>query len=169
MSEAWSIEDEERRQTRRSFRDYLSRAATQHVERGLYAYTTQYSQIHNLAVGQWSAVYRDRVADLLWNLRQDRRRVAELVALMEDNPLHGYNLPFLTSLELDPDRWEDVTQYIQTTADVLANMPTIQRDPCPECGCVDYFHEQHQTRGADEPATHFFTCRDCHYVIMINC
>ena len=165
----------ERRRARSQLSEHVTSSTAREIERGIFSFTEEFSTIKNLDQRLWKGVYWDKVADLCYNLSDGRPTMVKLLREIDGeeptSTLDGlaYNLAFLTPQDLDAERWEDVLSHIQTTRDVLANIATIQRGPCPRCGCIDYFHQQHQTRSLDEPMTNFFICKDCDHVIKINC
>lgn len=159
----------ERRHLRRDLAEYMSTELAECTEEGIYDYSEQFCGINNLSESLWGSVYRDKGQDILFNLGRGGEAMKEYLRGMRKGSQSGYNLAFLTPQELCPAVWKSTLDHIKCTQDTLANMPTIEREPCPECGCTYYFHQQHQTRSPDEPQTNFFICRECDTVTRINC
>jgi len=106
--------------------------------------------------------------NLLFNLKQNNRTINEIKQKIKDNEFNGYNLAFLKPDELDEDNWEKILKRKKTTEEKLKNLPTITWRPCRTCKCDQYSFYQMQTRGADEPMTTYYICKECGKTYKVN-
>ncbi len=87
---------------------------------------------------------------------------------IKKNKFNPYNIAFLRPEELNEDNWMKIILKMETTEDILKNLPTIQWDPCALCGSEEHFYYQLQTRSADEAMTTFYICKGCGNTVSIN-
>lgn len=136
------------------------------LEAGVYEFTLVYGLTKNLMGNLLSAIYHDKVYDLLSNLDENSPLKNNfLKKKLLNNELNPQHVAFLPPQEIHPEQWKDLKRKVQLKEDKKKNMATTDLYQCVKCKERKCQVMQIQTRGADESMTLFISCLNCYHVM----
>ncbi|QKF93806.1 zinc finger TFIIS-type protein [Fadolivirus algeromassiliense] len=136
------------------------------IEAGIFEFTLVYCATNNYILQMISAVYNEKVYDLLQNLKScgpiDNTFVLNAI---NNNTINPQLLAFMKPHELNPDRWADIIKKNVMREEKKKNMAVTDLYQCWKCKERKCRVMEMQTRSSDEPMTKFITCMNCFTVM----
>lgn len=126
------------------------------IEEGLFEYSLIYSRNNNVDESLVSAVYRDKLQDIITNLKG-----SYLLGEIKNKNISPQDISFLSPAEMFPDGWEDLIRKKEFRKYKEDNIASTDLYKCYKCGERKCKVTQMQTRSADEPITTFVVCLVC--------
>ena len=136
------------------------------IESGIFEFTLVYCSMKNYIDSMLTAVYNDKVFDILQNL--DPNNVVQnktLCNAIYDGVMNPQTIAFLRPRDLHPERWDSLVKKAELKEYKRNNMAVTDVYKCWKCGERRCKVMQLQTRGADEQMTTFITCQTCFTVM----
>jgi len=113
-------------------------------------------------------IFKSKLNDLVFNLQLQNPTIVDLIEKMNNDEFPPEKLAFLSPSELNEGNWKLIKERLETTQNVLKNLPTVKWKKCLTCKENAYFWRQEQVRGSDEPMTSFYTCKKCNRLYKVN-
>ncbi|ARF09263.1 transcription elongation factor TFIIS [Catovirus CTV1] len=130
------------------------------IEKGIFEFSLLHVTTHGLEYKTVSAVYNDKVYDIIYNMTDPENK--SLLNSILNNDVKAYAIAFLSPQQLNPERWIDLLEKKKFREDKENNMATTDRYTCRKCGERKAKVTELQIRGADEPTSLFVTCLVCY-------
>lgn len=140
------------------------------LEIGIFNETYDYCQRHKipcnwLSIGYIQA-YLCKVRQLYANLNPNTyiQNKKLWVRLKEEREMLPHEISQYERERLFPERWQNIIETLhlrQKEAYEHKMVPMSDRYTCGKCKKKRITYYELQTRSADEPSTHFFSCLDC--------
>ena len=139
------------------------------IEKGIYNYTI--SKCHfRKKIPIWSNIYFtdiyiSKVKNIYLNLNSNEFIKNDyLIKKIKSNEIDPYNLAFIDTYKLFPEKWADIIDEKMKIEKLLKE--SLQESAsdlfkCPRCHKRKTIHCEVQTRSSDEPMTTFITCLEC--------
>ena len=139
------------------------------LEKGIYDATFQSAQKQYIArnwnVPAFSELYRQIVRSVISNMHPiSPVNNPRLLSRVKEGELTLYEVPFLSSYEMFPERWFALKdKLLQREQKILEGNKSRATDQfkCRRCQKRECTYYELQTRSADEPMTIFITCLNC--------
>ena len=167
MSDKYKISKNIKKKVMSDLMEYFDKDICTNIELGICEFTKMYCMNANID-NMYDAIYKDKAADILENLKNNSRTIKKLKSSIQDGNLDPYQLSFMKPEELDNDIWEKFIKRKLLSENRLNNLPAIKWKPCKLCKNVNHNFYQIQTRSADEPMTIFYICQECGKTTKIN-
>jgi DNA-directed RNA polymerase subunit M/transcription elongation factor TFIIS len=135
------------------------------IEAGLFEFSIVYTIIKKLNNNLMSAIYNDKLNDILMNL--DSSNVLQnnyLIRQILNDNINSYEVAFLSPQEIHPDRWQLQIRKKKLREEKKNNIDATDLYECYRCHTRRCSVLQMQIRSADEPMTNIVTCLNCHNV-----
>jgi DNA-directed RNA polymerase subunit M/transcription elongation factor TFIIS len=148
----------------------LSEIEAQDLEIGIFNHTMDYCQAHQIPCNWLSAGYMQaylcKVRQLYANLNPNAylKNAKLLTRMKTEYEIMPHELPSYDRERLFPEMWQDIIEKAhlkQKEAYEHKQVPMSDRYTCGKCKKKRITYYELQTRSADEPSTHFFSCLDC--------
>jgi len=147
----------------------FSKEDTRSLETGIFEATFQTAQKQYIArnwnVPAFCELYRQIVRSVISNLHpQSPVGNPRLLSRIKEGELTLYEVPFLTSYEMFPEKWFALKdKLLQREQKILEGNKSRATDQfkCRRCQKRECTYYELQTRSADEPMTIFITCLNC--------
>jgi DNA-directed RNA polymerase subunit M/transcription elongation factor TFIIS len=147
----------------------LSEMEAKDMEIGIYNYTIDYCNLHKIPCN-WSSsgfeqAYLCKARQVYANMHpnayvQNKR----LLTRLREKEMMPHEVSLMKREELYPERWQSIMDralVLQKNAFEPRMMPMTDQYTCGKCKKKKITYYELQTRSADEPTTHFFTCLNC--------
>ncbi len=132
------------------------------IEAGIFEFSLTYVIIQNIVKKLTSAIYKDKVNELIQNIKEgssvDNRTLLAQILKGEHDP---QTIAFMTPQEIHPERWSEIVRKNELRDYKKKNMAATDAYLCRKCHERRCQVMQLQTRSADEPMTIFVTCLVC--------
>lgn len=147
----------------------LTELEAKDLEIGVFNKTIDYCSENKIPCN-WNAtgfeqVYLAQLRRIYSNLNSDSYvQNKRLLSRLHDNEMLPHDIPYMKKEELYPERWQ---QIIDKALVKLKNayepqmVAMTDQYTCGKCKKKKITYYELQTRSADEPTTHFFTCLNC--------
>lgn len=133
------------------------------IEAGIYEFTIVYGVVKNILGVLLSAIYNEKVHDIINNLTKessvDNKYLKKNIL---NGEINAQLVGFMTPQEINPSKWEKYIKKKELKEYKKNNMAATNLYKCYKCGESKCQVMQMQTRSADEPMTNFVTCLVCH-------
>ena len=147
----------------------FSQEDTRSLERGIFEATFQSAQkqyiTRNWNVPTFCELYRQITRSVISNLHPiSPVQNPRLFARVKEGELTLYEVPFLSSYEMFPEKWFALKdKLLQREQKILEGNKSRATDQfkCRRCQKRECIYYELQTRSADEPMTIFITCLNC--------
>jgi DNA-directed RNA polymerase subunit M/transcription elongation factor TFIIS len=139
------------------------------LELGIFEFALIHVTINNLDQNIITAIYNDKVADIMINL--DKNSYVNnntLLPTITSGAIDPQLIAFLSPQQLHPARWDDILSKKRYAEDAENNMATTDIYKCKKCGEKKSRITELQTRSADECSTKFITCMVCYNTFCIS-
>jgi len=128
------------------------------LEAGVYEFALIYTTIKNIEETLISAIYKDKLNDIIYNLKD---LTSAIQNWLKDENFNFQKIAFLPPQELNPSVWQELIRRQTLREYKKNNIATTDLYKCYKCGERRCQAVQMQTRSADEPMTTFITCLVC--------
>lgn len=133
------------------------------IEASIYEFTIVYGIVKNIMGQLLSAIYNDKVYEVMSNLSKNSSvNNKYLKKNIINGKINAQQVGFMTPQEMNPDVWEKYIKKQELKEYKKNNMAATNLYKCYKCGERKCQVMQMQTRSADEPMTNFVTCLVCH-------
>lgn len=129
------------------------------IEAGVFEFTILYSTMKNLMDNLLSAVYMDKLHDIISNLKRENSHLKKII---NTKKIPFQKLAFLSPQEIEPNNWDELKRKQELQEYKKKNMGATDLYQCKNCGHRKTQVTQMQTRSADEKMTLFITCMVCY-------
>ena len=136
-----------------------------YLEAGIFEFTLVYGLTKNITTKLYSAIYNDKLYDVIANL--DATSSVEnntFKTALLNGELNAQQVAFLKPQDLHPERWKEIVRKVKLREEKKKNIATTDLYTCKKCGEKKCQVTEMQTRGLDEPMTKFITCLVCNNV-----
>lgn len=139
------------------------------LEIGIFNETIEYCQSRripcNWASSGFQQAYLCKSRQIFANLHPDQYiENARLIERLRDKEMLPHELAEFPREQLFPERWRDIIDRAlvkQKNAYEPNLVAMTDQYTCSKCKKKKITYYELQTRSADEPSTHFFTCHNC--------
>lgn len=149
--------------------DNFSKDVIRLLEKGIFDATFNYAHKNHIP-RNWKSpifteVYRQITRTVFSNIHPDSPvKNPRLLTRVLDGEFTLYELPFMTSYEMFPEKWFELKdKLLQREQKILEGNKSRATDQfkCRRCNKRECTYYELQTRSADEPMTIFITCLNC--------
>jgi DNA-directed RNA polymerase subunit M/transcription elongation factor TFIIS len=136
------------------------------LEAGIFEFTIVYSTMKNYMASIMSAIYIDKLNDIIINL--DENNVIQNKTLKNDllnGKINPQLLAFLRPQDLHPEGWDELVRKCNLKEEKKKNIAVTDLYMCSKCKGRRCKMMEIQSRAADESMTKFITCIDCYHVM----
>ena len=147
----------------------LPKKTIQYIEKGIYNYTISKchfrKKIPIWTNNHFTDIYISKVKNIYLNLNSTEYiKNNYLINKMKENEIDPYDLAFIDTFKLFPEKWSDIIDEKMKIEKLLKE--SLQESAsdlfkCPRCYKSKTIHCEVQTRSSDEPMTTFITCLEC--------
>jgi transcription elongation factor S-II len=139
------------------------------LEIGIYNYSIDYASTHRIPL-TWNCdnfveIYLAKARSVYANINPDSYIQNEkLLQRINDKEFLPHELPFMSKDMIFPEKWSDIiTEEQQKFKNAYETAEVAMTDlvRCGKCKKNKIKFFEMQTRSADEPTTHFYTCISC--------
>lgn len=135
------------------------------IEASIFEFSIVYTYIKNIDQNLVSAIYKDKLNDILENLNNKSDIKNEtLKKNILNNEFNAQDIAFLTPQQIHPKRWETQIRKKELREHKKNNMAATDLYECYKCHKRKCSVLQMQIRSADEPITNIVTCLNCYHV-----
>jgi DNA-directed RNA polymerase subunit M/transcription elongation factor TFIIS len=136
------------------------------IEAGIFEFTLIYATTKDYLDCMMSAIYNDKVYDLLQNLNPNTMvQNKTLCKAVDEGKIMPQTLAFLKPYELDPEKWDELIKKAALKEEKKKNMSVVDIYTCRKCKANKCTIREAQTRSLDEPMTIWITCTVCFHVM----
>ena len=128
------------------------------IEAGIFEYALVYIYIHNISSDIGTGIYLNKYRDVVRIFNLPNKYILDQ---LKTGQISGQKLAFLTSQELDPEKWEKIIAKHKLVKYKKNNIAVTDIYKCRKCGERKCTISEMQTRGADESTTIFVCCVVC--------
>lgn len=147
----------------------LNEIEAKDLEIGVYNYTIDYASNHRIPL-TWNCdifydIYLTKARSIYTNINPNSYvNNTKLIERIKEKEFPPHELPYMTMDKIHPEKWVDIINEEMMkykTAYEVTQVAMTELEKCGKCkkNKVSYF--EMQTRSADEPMTHFYTCLSC--------
>ena len=139
------------------------------IEKGIYNYTINKCHFRKKIPiwenNHFTDIYISKVKNIYLNLNSTEYIKNDyLINKMKENEIDPYDLAFIDTFKLFPEKWSDIIDEKMKIEKLLKE--SLQESAsdlfkCPRCHKRKTIHCEVQTRSSDEPMTTFITCLEC--------
>lgn len=137
------------------------------IESGLCYFSHDYCECRKLNNTFVTAVYTDKLKDILKNL-DFNSKISNPYLLLEalnSSLIIPYDISYYSPQELFPENWKQLIEKANFIEDKNKNIAVSDKFKCKKCKERRSTVRQIQTRSSDEPMTTFITCCNCGHVL----
>lgn len=134
------------------------------IEAGVFEFTLVYAATKNITKELLTAIYNDKVNELLRNLDVNKNKI--LLKDIVSGKIKAQMIAFMKPQELDPESWKDVMRKFNLKEDKKKNIAVVDIYSCPRCKLRRCKMMQLQLRSADEGIQTCLTCTNCYHRFM---
>lgn len=142
----------------------LTKIQVKDLEIGIYNYSIDYASLHRIPLTWNCDIFMDLYLNKARSLYSNIKDNLAIIDRINENEFTPHELAYMYKDQLNPEKWVEIINEEMSrhkTAYQTSKVAMTELVKCGKCkkNKVSYF--EMQTRSADEPMTHFYTCLLC--------
>lgn len=144
-------------------KDYLDKKIIQIIEKSIYSFIQEYSEINEIPPQLLPSIYDDKRSEIIAEILNKDSKY--LLNAIKNNNIDITKIAFMKPDELNPDKYEDIIKKKELENYKNKGSTAFKCKKCKKNNCTI---TEKQLRAADEPPTQIIKCNECGYTYKIN-